>query len=103
MLLESKRLMELAGISSGEESSVLTESKTDNLREFTNGDGVTENSSNSTEECDENDETVSEEKIRETVRAELDRMWASGEVFGKRATNSRGQVTMGFAGVGFKK
>lgn len=103
MLFESKRLMELAGIK-GETPGMLTE-------------GKVADEETPAEECDESDKKEeevseadkakdrdeSEEEIREAVRNELQRMWASGEVFGKRATNKAGQVTMGFPGVGFKK
>ena len=40
-------------------------------------------------------------KFRKMVRGELESMWASGQVFGKKATR-RGGVTMGFKGIGFK-
>lgn len=39
--------------------------------------------------------------VRKIIRDELESNWASGQVFGKKATN-RGGVTMGFKGIGFK-
>ena len=96
MLLESKRLMELAGIKS-DEPNVLTESVAVESDEKESDVRVSE-----ADECKE-DVMENEEEIREAVRKELDRMWASGEVFGKRAKNVPGHITMGFAGVGFKK
>lgn len=49
--------------------------------------------------CREIEESI---QIRKFVRQELEQLWASGQVFGKKATNQKG-VTMGFAGIGFKK
>lgn len=93
MLFESKRLLELAGIKS-ETEGLLTEGASQELDEFSNNDGVTER---------EEDESCSEEdSLRETVRLEIERMWASGEVFGKKSSNKDG-VTMGFLGAGFKR
>ena len=91
MLLESKRLMELAGIA-GEETSLLSEGKVDSSHEKDDDD---------VEECAK--DMQEEAEIREAVRSELERMWASGEVFGTKSTRRTGQVTMGFTGVGFKK
>ena len=93
MLLESKRLMELAGIEA-EETSVLTEGAAHA------GDDKAEKEEG-VDEC--GDDMREEAEIREAVRSELERMWASGEVFGTRAPRRTGQVTMGFTGVGFKK
>lgn len=41
-------------------------------------------------------------QVRKVIRAELEQMWASGQVFGKKTGKPKG-VTMGFAGIGFKK
>ena len=90
MLLESKRLMELAGIAT-EETSILTEGKVEARGE----------EQENVEEC--GDDMREEDEIREAVRSELERMWSSGEVFGTRAPRRPGQVTMGFTGIGFKK
>lgn len=97
MLFESKRLLELAGIKTDESSNLLTEGS-EMIFEFDNTDGVTEDSS-----CYE-EESIEEEDgpVREAVRKEVERMWASGEVFGKTASKKHG-VTMGFLGVGFKR
>jgi hypothetical protein len=102
MIFESKRFSELAGLPVEGESNLLNESKeNDKVEEFSSNDGVTEGeSSDSQDECDETD--MMEEKIRETVRRELESMWASGQVFGKKTKKSQG-ITMGFMGVGFKK
>ena len=40
-------------------------------------------------------------KFRRAVRSEIEQMWASGQVFGKKPTRRNG-VTMGFKGIGFK-
>jgi hypothetical protein len=40
-------------------------------------------------------------KFRRMVRGELEQMWATGQVFGKKAPRRNG-VTMGFKGIGFK-
>ena len=40
-------------------------------------------------------------KFRRAVRSELESMWASGQVFGKKAPRRNG-LTMGFKGIGFK-
>jgi hypothetical protein len=103
MIFESKRLLELAGLPVEGESSLLKESKEDDkVEEFSSDDGVTEgDAADEKEECDEADGS-DEEKIREAVRSQLEHMWASGEVFGRKAAN-RGGVTQGFPGVGFKK
>ena len=57
-----------------------------------------------TYEVDEADMKELEESIqvRKVIRAELEQMWASGQVFGKKSGKPKG-VTMGFAGIGFKK
>lgn len=54
-------------------------------------------------EVDEKDIEEIEEsvKFRRIIRGELESMWASGQVFGKKATRRNG-VTMGFKGIGFK-
>lgn len=59
-------------------------------------------------EADEADETVEKVKenvaemhVRRKVRSQLEEMWASGQVFGKKAPRRNG-VTMGFKGIGFK-
>ena len=93
MLFESKRLLELAGLPVEGESNVLTES------------AIVDESSN----CEENENAnVQEEykdecEIREAVRAEIEKMWASGNIFGGKSRSKNGHVTMGFPGVGFKK
>ena len=81
MIFESKRLLELAGISDGDENNLLNESVEEEI--------VAENMS-------------TEEEIRETVREELASLWASGQVFGTKKEENGG-VTLGFAGIGFKK
>jgi hypothetical protein len=48
--------------------------------EFDNTDGVTEDSSCYEEESIEEEEE--DGPVREAVRKEVERMWASGEVFG---------------------
>lgn len=105
MIFESKRLLELAGLPVDSDSNLLKESKEEeekSVEEFSSNDGVTEGDAPSeTEECDEGDAS-SDEEIREAVRAQLEQMWASGEVFGRKSSN-RGGVTLGFPGVGFKK
>jgi len=40
-------------------------------------------------------------RFRRAVRSEIESMWASGQVFGKKAPRRNG-VTMGFKGIGFK-
>jgi hypothetical protein len=40
-------------------------------------------------------------KFRRAVRSEIESMWASGQVFGKKPAR-RGGVTLGFKGIGFK-
>lgn len=57
-----------------------------------------------TYEVDEADVKEIEEsiQIRRIVRGELEQMWASGQVFGKKAGKTKG-VTLGFTGVGFKR
>lgn len=116
MILESKRLLELAGLPV-EEQNILNESR-EVVKEFSSNDGVTvkkddeedeEDEEVEPQECDESDK-ISEEaeeikeslRLRRVVRSELERMWASGEVFGKKASKNDG-VTMGFLGVGFKR
>ena len=103
MIFESKRLLELAGIKSDESSNILTEGlQNESLDEFSSNDGVTEvDREDGTDEgksCGE-----SEDEIREAVRQELESMWSSGQVFGKKSKSRSGEVTMGFSGVGFKK
>jgi hypothetical protein len=46
-------------------------------------------------------ESVSYGRMKQIIRDELSANWASGQVFGKKATN-RGGITMGFKGIGFK-
>ena len=108
MILESKRLLELAGLPVEGESNLLKESR-EAIYEFSSNDGVTEEEESDAQECDEADEVSKEAdeikeslKVRRVVRSELERMWASGEVFGKTATKKDG-ITMGFLGVGFKR
>lgn len=114
MILESKRLLELAGLPTEEAHNILSESK-EVVREFSSNDGVTvkkgeeEEEEDEKKECDESDEISAEAeeikeslRLRRVVRSELERMWASGEVFGKTAAKKDG-VTMGFLGVGFKR
>ena len=112
MILESKRLLELAGLPVEGESKLLKESR-EAIYEFSSNDGVTAKKDDEEEEdaqeCDEADEVSKEAdeikesmKVRRVVRSELERMWASGEVFGKTAAKKDG-VTMGFLGVGFKR
>jgi len=57
-----------------------------------------------TYEVDETDVQEIEEslKIRRLVRGELEQMWASGQVFGKKSGKPKG-ITMGFTGIGFKR
>jgi hypothetical protein len=62
----------------------------------------------SKDKVEESDETVEKVKenvaemhVRRKVRAQLEEMWASGQVFGKKAPHRNG-VTMGFKGIGFK-
>jgi hypothetical protein len=103
MIFESKRLLELAGLPVEGESNLLKESKEEegkkDVEEFSSNDGVTEGEAPpEKDECDEGDDAA----IREAVRSQLEQMWASGEVFGRKAAN-RGGVTLGFPGVGFKK
>jgi hypothetical protein len=95
MLFESKRLLELAGLPVEGASNVLTEGAAHDEEEGEEK-AVSEGEKDASE-CDE------EDKIRESVRAEIERMWASGEVFGTRASTKKGQLTLGFPGVGFKK
>ena len=45
---------------------------------------------------------VKETRLRQFIRGEIDSAWATGEVFGRKAPRANG-VTMGFAGIGFKK
>ena len=45
---------------------------------------------------------VKETRLRQFIRGEIDSAWATGEVFGRKAPRTKG-VTMGFAGIGFKK
>ena len=92
MFFSQERLLELAGIK-GDGSNLLNESAQKN--EFSSDDGATEE-----ESCDEGQED--ESKIRETIRAEIEHIWSSGEVFGRKARNNKGQVTVGFPGIGFK-
>ncbi len=92
MFFNQERLLELAGIK-GDGSNLLNESVEKN--EFSSNDGVTEE-----ESCDESQQDESE--IRETIRAEIEHMWSSGQVFGKKSKNKDGQVTLGFPGIGFK-
>jgi hypothetical protein len=110
--------MELAGLPVEGESNLLNESS-ENINEFSSNDGVTvkkDSEKDATkdeeveaQECDESD-AVSKDadeikeslRVRRVVRSELERMWASGEVFGKTASKKDG-VTMGFLGVGFKR
>ncbi len=112
MILESKRLLELAGLPAEETSNLLSESK-EVVKEFSSNDGVTvdkkDKKDDEAQECDESDEISKEADeikeslaLRRVVRSELERMWASGEVFGKTAAKKDG-VTMGFLGVGFKR
>ena len=114
MILESKRLLELAGLPVEEEQNILKESR-EVVKEFSSNDGVTvkkddeEEEEDEKKECDESDKISDEAeeikeslRLRRVVRSELERMWASGEVFGKKASKKDG-VTMGFLGVGFKR
>ena len=105
MLFESKRLLELAGLPVEGASSVLTEG-VEQIKEFSSNDGVTvkdEEDEEGEEEEEAAKECKEEKEIREAVRAEIEHMWASGEVFGTRSKSKKGQVTLGFMGVGFKK
>lgn len=105
MIFESKRLLELAGLPVEGESNLLNESKEEkgDMEEFSSDDGVTEGEEpGEKEECDEGEQVDDDEKIREAVRSQLAQMWASGEVFGRKAAKRSG-VTLGFPGVGFKK
>lgn len=106
MIFESKRLLELAGLPVDGESNLLKESKEEksDIEEFSSDDGVTEgDAAEEKEECDEGESASDDEdKIREAVRSQLEKMWASGEVFGRKASKRAG-VTLGFPGVGFKK
>ena len=105
MILQSKRLLELAGLPEEETSNILNESSI--IAEYE--EAVEPVETDKVGECDESDK-ISEEadaikeslKLRRVVKSELERMWASGEVFGKKAANKDG-VTMGFLGVGFKR
>lgn len=106
MIFESKRLLELAGIQSEGESNVLTENKT--LKEFSSNDNVTEKEEmeercSEDEQQEEGDDCSEENEIREAVRKELESLWASGQVFGKKSNSQGNRVTMGFPGIGFKK
>jgi hypothetical protein len=116
MILESKRLLELAGLPVEGDSKLLKESS-EVIYEFSSNDGVTvkkdgdkdEDEKDDAQECDEADEVSKDAeeikesmRVRRAVRSELERMWASGEVFGKTASKKDG-VTMGFLGVGFKR
>mgnify|MGYP003352835994 CR=1 FL=1 len=72
-----------------------------NGKGFTRCDARNEAEENEAKACDESE--IDEAKIREAVRSELESMWASGQVFGKKSKSRRGEVTMGFSGIGFKK
>lgn len=107
MIFESKRLLELAGIKVSE--GLLTESSCEKISEFSSNDGVTEDEkaeapgNKEQANADEGQHVdLNEDEIRETIREELASLWSSGQVFGKRKEGAEG-VTLGFAGIGFKK
>lgn len=98
MKLDSKRLLELAGLPVDENSSVLTEG----VEESEDCEEAEIKETEEQEECDESQD-VNEQQIRNLVRGELESMWASGQVFGVRTKGKQGQVTVGFPGIGFKR
>ena len=91
MQFNSRRLAQLSGL--------LTE-------------GAEDKDNEACEQCDEEvyeakseepqtEEELEESLVRNFIRSELETVWASGAVFGRKPSQAAG-VTMGFAGVGFK-